>query len=394
MAEVERVAYRRAGVDVAAGEAAVERIRAAVESTHRFAPVLGRFGGFGAAFELPADVAEPVLVAATDGVGTKTALAARLGRYETIGRDLVAMCADDVVCSGAAPLAFLDYVAVGRLEPHRVATIVAGIAEGCREAGCALVGGETAEHPGLLEPEEFDLAGFCLGVVERSALIDGSTVRAGDALVGVVTIGLHANGYSLVRAVLAEGGFDLGEPYPTVLARVLGRAAAEAALAAEGDAGQATLGDVLLRPTPIYARRLLAARIRLRRAGWDIGGIAHVTGGGLPGNVPRILPEGLAAHLDPERWPLPSVMRWVAALAGMGEAELRATFNGGLGVVVAVPWAAVEATLAAFGAEGLEARLVGLVVEAPEDRTRYVEGPLPPVSERDEGRRRAAGPLR
>jgi phosphoribosylformylglycinamidine cyclo-ligase len=391
VAELERAAYRRAGVDVAAGEAAVERMRPAVEATHAVARVLGGIGGFGAAVALPEGYRDPVLVSATDGVGTKTDLARRLGRLATIGRDLVAMCADDVVCSGAAPLFFLDYVAVGRLEPDRVATLVAGIADGCREAGCALVGGETAEHPGLLEPDAFDLAGFCVGIVERSAIIDGSGIRAGDALVGVLTSGLHANGYSLVRAVLAEGGFELSEPYREVLRRVLGPAAAEAALAADAAAGvepdlaAPTLGDVLLRPTPIYARRLLAARARLRARGFDLGGVAHVTGGGLPGNVPRILPAGLGARLDPGRWPLPSVMRWLAAAAGIDEPELRATVNGGLGLVVAVPPAAVEATLEAFAAEGLTARLVGSVVEAATlGGRRYAEGPLP--GEPEEGR--------
>ncbi len=389
MAEVERAAYRRAGVDVAAGEAAVERMRAAVEATHPSAPVLEGLGGFGAAVGLPDGYREPVLVSATDGVGTKTVLAARLGRYGTIGRDLVAMCADDVVCSGAAPLFFLDYVAVGRLDPDRVATIVGGIAEGCREAGCALVGGETAEHPGLLEPDEFDLAGFCVGVVERSARIDGSGIRAGDALVGVLTNGLHANGFSLVRAVLAEGRFDLAEPYVDVLRRVLGptglAAALEADTESEGDAAgrrgreaAASLGDVLLRPTPIYARRLLAVRDRLRASGFDLGGVAHVTGGGLPGNVPRILPDGLGALLDPGRWPLPSVMRWLGAAAGIDGVELRATVNGGLGLLVAVRPTAVEATIAAFAAEGLKARLVGAVLETEElGGRRYLEAPLP-----------------
>lgn len=380
MAELERAAYRRAGVDVAAGEAAVERMRAAVEATHDFARVLDGLGGFGAAVALPDGYQDPVLVAATDGVGTKVELARRLGRLETIGRDLVAMCADDVVCSGAAPLFFLDYVAVGRLDPERVATIVGGIAEGCREAGCALVGGETAEHPGLLEPDEFDLAGFCVGIVERSARIDGTQIRIGDALVGVLTSGLHANGYSLVRAVLAEGRFDLAAPYGDVVRRVLGPAEAAAALAADGEAERATttLGDVLLRPTAIYARRLLAVRERLVAAGFDLGGVAHVTGGGLPGNLPRILPEGLGAWIDPGRWPLPSVMRWLGAAAGISEPELRATVNGGLGLVVAIAPAAVEATVEAFAAEGLAARLVGVVVEAATlGERRYAEGPLP-----------------
>ena len=374
---VDRPAYRAAGVDVAAGEAAVERIRDLVAGTTR-PEVVSAIGGFAAAVGLPAGLRDPVLVSSTDGVGTKTALAAALGRYDTIGIDLVAMCADDVVCAGAAPFFFLDYLAVGRLDPERVATVVGGIAAGCREAGCALVGGETAEHPGLMEPDELDLAGFCVGVVERADLLEPSRVRAGDALVGIVTDGLHAYGYSLVRAILAEPGADLEAPYAAELRRALGPAPAAAAHEAEPALARATLGDVLLRPTPIYARRLLAVRERLRSGGHDLGGVAHVTGGGLPGNVPRILPEPLGALVDPGRWPLPSVMRWLAALAGLSEPEVRATFNGGLGLVVALSGDTVPPALAAFAAEGLEARLVGTVVEASAlGGRRYAEGPLP-----------------
>jgi len=198
-----RAAYAAAGVDVDAGGRAVELMRAAVERTRR-PEVLGGLGGFGAAITIPAGYREPVLVSSTDGVGTKTAIAAALGRYDTIGRDLVAMCADDVVCSGAAPLFFLDYVAVGRLDPEQVADLVGGVAAGCVEAGCALVGGETAEHPGLMQPGEFDLAGFCVGVVERGEWLDGSAVQAGDTIVGLPSSGLHANGFSLVRSQLAK----------------------------------------------------------------------------------------------------------------------------------------------------------------------------------------------
>ena len=198
-----RAAYTRAGVDVDAGERAVELMRASVASTRR-PEVLGGLGGFGSAVAIPPGFREPVIVSSTDGVGTKTAIAWALGRYDTIGQDLVAMCADDVVCSGAEPLAFLDYVAVGRLDPRNVADLVAGVAEGCRQAGCALIGGETAEHPGLMEANEFDLAGFCIGVGERDRLLDGTAARAGDAIVGLASSGLHANGYSLVRALIAQ----------------------------------------------------------------------------------------------------------------------------------------------------------------------------------------------
>ncbi len=369
-----RAAYAAAGVDVAAGDRAVELMRAAVERTHR-PEVLGGFGGFGAAITIPAGYREPVLVSSTDGVGTKTAIAAALGRYDTIGRDLVAMCADDVVCSGAAPLFFLDYVAVGRLEPEQVADLVGGVAAGCVDAGCALVGGETAEHPGLIQPGEFDLAGFCVGVVERDEWLDGRAVRAGDAIVGLAASGLHANGYSLVRAQLAKWDLDLGRPYQEQLMLTLGGAAANAAIAAEPGHALATFGEVLLTPTTIYAGALLRLRSTLRAAGHDLHGLAHITGGGLPGNVPRALPPHLAARLDPTTWRMPSIARLIGALGGLDDEELRATFNGGLGMVAVVPPVAVAATIATLADEGIAAALVGEVV--PDDGgPRYVEGTI------------------
>ena len=240
-----------------------------------------------------------MLIASTDGVGTKTAIAIGVGRFDTIGIDLVAMCVDDVVCSGAEPLAFLDYVAVGELDPASVAELVRGVAAGCREAGCALVGGETAEHPGLMAADSFDLAGTAIGVVERSRLIDGSAVRAGDAILGLVSSGLHSNGYSLVRALLAQWDLDLAEPYqaaPAPDARGSGNGAGHGRGPHES---MATLGEVLLTPTRIYARALLDVREDLVARGRDLHGLAHITGGGLPGNVPRALPEGLSARLDP-----------------------------------------------------------------------------------------------
>ena len=224
-------AYRAAGVDVEAGDRAVDLMRAHVESTRR-PEVVGGLGGFGGAFGIPAGYREPLLVASTDGVGTKTAIAAALGRFDTIGIDLVAMCADDVVCCGAEPLAFLDYVAVGQVVPEWVAELVGSVAAGCRDAGCALVGGETAEHPGLMDPDEFDLAGCCIGVVERADVIDGSAIRAGDAIVGLAASGLHANGFSLVRTLIAQWDLDLAEPYQARLRRTLGDAEADAAVAA------------------------------------------------------------------------------------------------------------------------------------------------------------------
>jgi phosphoribosylformylglycinamidine cyclo-ligase len=375
-----RSAYRKAGVDVAGGERAVELMRAHVESTRR-PEVVGGLGGFGGAFSIPPGYREPLLIASTDGVGTKTAIATAVGRFDTIGIDLVAMCADDVVCTGAEPLAFLDYVAVGQLDPVAVAELVGGVAAGCRDAGCALVGGETAEHPGLLPADAFDLAATCIGVVERSRVIDGSAARAGDVVLGLTASGLHSNGYSLVRSLVAQWGLDLGAPYQARLRRTLGDAPAEAAIAAAPHEAMATLGEVLLTPTRIYARAVLAAREALVADGADIHGLAHVTGGGLPGNVPRALPIGLAARLDPTRWATPSVMRLFAALGGLEDDELRATFNGGLGMVMVVPPTAAAAAIAALAVQGIPASVVGEVIEAASvGGARYVEGPLEAIA--------------
>jgi phosphoribosylformylglycinamidine cyclo-ligase len=375
MADIRR-AYRNAGVDVDAGMRAVDLIRAHVESTRRV-EVLGGLGGFGGAFTVPAGYREPVLVASTDGVGTKSAIAAGVGRFDTIGIDLVAMCVDDVACTGAEPLAFLDYVAVGELDPVAVAELVSGVAAGCREAGCALVGGETAEHPGLMAAGTFDLAGAAIGVVERARMIDGSAIALGDAIVGLASSGLHSNGYSLVRALLTEWELSLGEPYQARLRRTLGDAATDAALARAPHEAMATLGETLLTPTRIYARALLRVREALVARGSDLRGLAHVTGGGLPGNVPRALPDGLAARVDPARWPMPSIMRLVGALGGMDDDEVRATFNGGLGMVAVVPPDAVPATVAGFASYHVEAMLVGEVVDAAQvGGARYVEAPL------------------
>lgn len=355
--------YRAAGVDVAAGERAVELMREHVASTRR-PEVVGGLGGFGGAFGIPAGYVDPLLIASSDGVGTKTAIAGLVGRFDTIGIDLVAMCADDIVCTGAEPLAFLDYIAVGHLDPLAVAELVGGVAAGCREAGCSLVGGETAEHPGLMDPTAYDLAGTAIGVVERSQVIDGTAVRAGDAIVGLAASGLHANGYSLVRALLTQWELDVAEPYQARLRRTLGDAAATQALVAEPHFALATLGEVLLTPTRIYARTILAVRAALVAGGHDLHGLAHITGGGLPGNVPRALPEGLAARLDPARWAMPSVMRLFGALGGLDELELRATFNGGLGMIAVVSPEAARIALDAFAAHGVPAVVVGEVVDA------------------------------
>ncbi|HTK45696.1 MAG TPA: phosphoribosylformylglycinamidine cyclo-ligase [Patescibacteria group bacterium] len=366
-----RAAYTRSGVDVAAGERAVELMREAVDSTRR-PEVLGGIGGFGGAISIPPGYREPVIVSSTDGVGTKVAIAAALRRWDTVGIDLVAMCADDVVCAGAEPLAFLDYIAVGRLEPEAVAGLVAGVASGCREAGCALVGGETAEHPGMLEQGTFDLAGTCLGIVERADLLDGTAAQDGDLIFGLPSSGLHSNGYSLVRTLLAQFAIPLERPYQEQLAMTLGDAGRDEALADESELALQTVGEVLLAPTRIYARRLLAARAALRAAGHDIRSMAHITGGGLPGNVPRALPRDLAARVEPGRWRMPSVMSLVAALGGLDGEEVRATFNGGIGMILVVDPGAAAILQSALP----EALLAGEVVPAAELGRRYVEAPL------------------
>jgi phosphoribosylformylglycinamidine cyclo-ligase len=299
--------------------------------------LLGGLGGFGAALELPSGYTRPVLVSGTDGVGTKTEIARALGRYDTIGRDLVAMCVDDVVCHGARPWQFLDYLAVGRLDAERVASIVGGIADGCAEAGAMLVGGETAEHPGVMEPDAFDLAGFCVGIVERDQLIDGSTTRAGDAIVGLASSGLHANGYSLVRATLRSTGMSLDEPL-----------------------GANTLGEALLAPTAIHAPHVLAVIEALGDA--RVRGVAHITGGGLPGNLPRAIRAELGALVRPGRWPVPDVMARMASLAGLDGPEMRATFNGGIGMALVVEPRAASAAIELLAQRGQEAWIIGEVV--------------------------------
>jgi phosphoribosylformylglycinamidine cyclo-ligase len=274
-------------------------------------------------------------------------------------------------------------VAVGLLEPQQVAELVGGVAAGCTDAGCALVGGETAEHPGLMQPGEFDLAGFCVGVVERDAWIDGSAVRAGDAILGLPANGLHANGFSLVRNLVARWDLDLARPYQEQLHLTLGAEAAGEAIEAEPEHALATLGEVLLTATPIYSGAILALQRALRAAGHDLRGLAHITGGGLPGNVPRAMPPALAARVDPTTWRMPSVMRLFGALGGLDDLELRATFNGGLGMIAVVSPEAVSTAQSSLAAAGLRAPVVGNVVASRElgapDGARYAEVALGPA---------------
>ncbi|WP_123400716.1 phosphoribosylformylglycinamidine cyclo-ligase [Inmirania thermothiophila] len=300
--------YRDAGVDIDAGNRLVDRIRPLAARTRRD-EVLDGIGGFAALVRVPLErYREPVLVSGTDGVGTKLLLARTLGRHDTIGIDLVAMCVNDVVVQGAEPLFFLDYFATGRLEVEAAAEVVAGIAHGCELAGCALVGGETAEMPGLYAPGDYDLAGFCVGIAERARLVDGRRVRPGDVVLGLASSGPHANGYSLIRRVLEQSGADLAAPF-----------------------GASTLGETLLAPTRIYARALLALIAEV-----EVHAAAHITGGGIPENLPRVLPEDCAAVLDRGAWAWPPVFRWLAEAGGIEEGEMLRTFNCGIGMVVCV----------------------------------------------------------
>jgi phosphoribosylformylglycinamidine cyclo-ligase len=335
------VSYGDAGVDLDAAERSVPLIAARVAATHG-PEVLGGIGGFGGLFRF--DVAawrDPVLVSSADGVGTKVELARRLRRYDTVGIDLVGMVVDDLVAVGARPLFMNDYLAVGRLDPERVAAIVGGVADGCRLAGCALVGGETAEHPGLLEPDAFDLAGFGVGVVERDAVLGPDRVRDGDVLVALPSSGLHANGFSLVRRIV--GDLDLALPHGL----------------------DRPLGDELLEPTRIHAPDVLALAEALGPA---LHAACHVTGGGLPGNLPRVMPDGLVAEVDDDSWTPPPVFGWLAARGPVADAELRRTFNCGVGMVAVVAADAVAAALDLLTARGTAAWVLGRVGPGPGGR--------------------------
>ncbi len=322
--------YRDAGVDIDAGDELVERIKPHVARTLR-REVIGGLGGFGGLFAVPPGYREPVLVSGTDGVGTKLKVAFATGRHDTIGIDLVAMCVNDIAVMGAEPLFFLDYFASGKLEVATGEAIVAGIAEGCHQAGCALIGGETAELPGMYPPGEYDLAGFAVGVVERSLILDGARITVGDAVIGVASSGLHSNGYSLARKVLLE---QLGLPL-------------------------AEVAEDLLRPTRIYVRALRAV---LKSC--DLRGAAHITGGGLVENPPRILRDGLALRLDERSWPLPALFARIRAGGPVAPPEMRRTFNMGIGLVLVVPPPETQACLAACESAGETAYPIGEVVAA------------------------------
>jgi phosphoribosylformylglycinamidine cyclo-ligase len=374
-----RAAYAEAGVDVAAGDRAVALIREELAGRRAargpaLEDLLGGLRGFAAAVPIPAGMREPVIVCATDGVGTKTEIARTLGRRDTIGRDLVAMCADDVVCHGARPYVFLDYIAVGRVEPESIAELVRGVAAGCEEASCSLVGGETAEHPGLMVPDAFDLAGFCVGIAERGDLLDGRSAEVGDTLIGIASSGLHANGYSLVRALLERYNLDLAMPFRELAQRTLGNAVAGRLDIDEPEAAGLSLGEVLLTPTRIYAPDVLGLRSMLRGRGLRLSGLAHVTGGGLPGNLPRAVGPELGVRIHPGSWPLPAIFRVVAALGGLSGAELRATLNAGIGMAAIVEREAAGPALGWLAEHGLAAWKIGDVRPTEElGPARYVE---------------------
>ena len=335
--------YRDAGVDIDAGNAVVERIKPLVARTVR-PGVIGGLGGFGGLFALGQGYRDPVLVSGTDGVGTKLKLAQTLGRHDTIGIDLVAMCVNDVLVQGAEPLFFLDYFATGKLDVDTTVAVVGGIARGCEIAGCALIGGETAEMPDMYPPGEYDLAGFCVGAVERAQLIDGHGIRAGDAVFGIASSGPHSNGYSLVRRIVKHANADLG-----------------AAL------GEGTLGDALMAPTTIYVKPMLEL---LRSA--PIPGMAHITGGGLTENIIRVVPEGLGIAIDPRSWPQPDVFRWLQEAGNVDDAEMRRTFNCGIGFCVIAPEGRAADVARVCAAHGLAHWRIGTVEPATGDeRVRF-----------------------
>lgn len=335
------LSYAEAGVDIEAGERAVARIRPLAAATSR-PEVIGTIGGFGGCFAVPAGYREPVLVATTDGVGTKMQVARALGRFGTIGVDLVAMCVDDLVCAGAEPLFLLDYLAVGRLDPDQVEQIVSGIADGCRQAGCTLLGGEMAEHPGVLADGDVDVAGFAVGVVEADRRLGPEQVRAGDVLVGLLSPGLRSNGYSLARRVLLGGGDEgLGGPAWPGASR--------------------TLGDELLVPSVIYAPAVMEL-LQVVAPG-AVHGIAHVTGGGIPGNLVRIVPADLDAVVDVQRWEVPRIFAEIRRRGPVTDDEMAAVFNLGLGMVLAVAPDVAETAVASLAGSGHRAAVVGHVAE-------------------------------
>ncbi|MBK6356707.1 MAG: phosphoribosylformylglycinamidine cyclo-ligase [Betaproteobacteria bacterium] len=328
------LSYRDAGVDIDAGDALVERIKPLAKKTLREG-VLGGIGGFGALFEVPKRYKEPVLVSGTDGVGTKLRLAFDLNRHDTVGQDLVAMSVNDILVLGAESLFFLDYFACGKLDVDTAAAVVGGIAKGCELAGCALIGGETAEMPGMYPAGEYDLAGFAVGVVEKSKAIDGkASIAAGDVVLGLASSGAHSNGYSLVRKIIERSNPDMNAKFD----------------------GERTLADVVMAPTRIYVKQVLATMEKVA-----IKGMAHITGGGLLENVPRVLPENTVAELEKAAWPRPKLFDWMQAEGNVAENEMHRVFNCGIGLVIVVAAADADAAMAELKAQGEAVYRIGKI---------------------------------
>lgn len=340
MTDKTSLSYKDAGVDIDAGNALVDRIKGVVKQTRR-PEVMGGLGGFGALCALPQKYREPILVSGTDGVGTKLRLAMDLQRHDTIGIDLVAMCVNDLVVQGAEPLFFLDYYATGKLDVDTATSVITGIAEGCKQSGCALVGGETAEMPGMYHGEDYDLAGFCVGVVEKSEIIDGSKVQPGDALIALGASGPHANGYSLVRKILAVSNTD---PTTTHLA------------------GK-PLADHLLAPTKIYVKSVLELIEKI-----DVHAIAHLTGGGFWENIPRVLPAGIQAVIEESSWQWPAVFGWLQQAGNVSRHEMYRTFNCGVGMVIALSEESVEKAITLLTAAGEKAWKIGKLTASSDEQ--------------------------
>ena len=330
--------YKQAGVDIEAGRSFVEQIKQDVQNTYR-PEVLGGLGGFGGYFQLPSGYQEPVLVSGTDGVGTKLKIAQELNRHDTVGVDLVAMCVNDILTSSAEPLFFLDYLATGKLNSQQLAEVVRGIGLGCLQSGCALLGGETAEMPGFYQLGEYDIAGFCVGVVEKSKLLDGSQVQVGDIAIGLSSSGVHSNGFSLVRKIVATNNLSWNHQPKTL-------------------AGQ-TLGEALLTPTQIYVKPILEAL----KQDIEIHGMAHITGGGLPENLPRCLGQGKSIRVNLNSWSILPIFQWLAEVGDVSFEAMLETFNMGIGFVVIVSPEQAESTINWFESQEVAAYSIGMVTE-------------------------------
>jgi len=332
------VDYRESGVDIEVGRSFVEGIRDLVSLTRR-PGMLGELGGFGGLFELPSGYKQPVLVSGTDGVGTKLKIAQACDRHDTVGIDLVAMCVNDILTSGAEPLFFLDYIATGKLKPEQLTEVIKGISTGCQQAGCGLLGGETAEMPGFYGAGEYDLAGFAVGIVEKSLLLNGTQVKVGDAIIGLASSGLHSNGFSLVRKIVADQGFSWSDE-----------------LSFE-DGVSGTLGEILLTPTKIYVKPILAAL----KSDLRIHGLAHITGGGIPENLPRCLGKDQAMEILANSWNIPSIFNWLAEHGNVPETDMFNTFNMGIGMAVVIDPDDLAKCLEYFDSEGIKSWHIGWV---------------------------------